>query len=277
MDSAQLSHFLRARREALTPGEAGVVSSTRRRTPGLRREEVAVRAGISTDYYTRLEQARAPQPSPPVLRGLTRALRLTLDERDHLFRLAGYTAPDRLPADDHVSPVLLGLLDRLHDMPAQVMTDLGETLAQNALATAVFGDHRDLEGPERSVVYRWFTSPDARAAYPPEDRAQESQMLAADLRSALVRRGDARARALVDELLRNSPEFAALWSTHDVAVLRSRRKRLQHPETGLLELDCQALLEENRSQILALFVPAPGTATAERLELLGVLHAGQDH
>ncbi|WP_432845745.1 helix-turn-helix transcriptional regulator [Amycolatopsis sp. CA-161197] len=208
MDSGPLSHFLRVRREALTPEELGIKSTTRRRTPGLRREEVATRAGISTDYYTRLEQARAPQPTPSVLRGLTRALRLTLDERDHLFRLAGHTPPDRLLADDHVSPVLLGLLDRLHDMPAQVMTDLGEVLAQNALATAVFGDHTRRDGPDRSAVYRWFTSTDARAAYPPEDQAQESRMLAADLRAALVRRGDARARALVDTLLQNSPEFS---------------------------------------------------------------------
>jgi MmyB-like transcription regulator ligand binding domain len=125
-------------------------------------------------------------------------------------------------------------------------------------------------------VYGWFTSVDARAAYPPEDRAKESQVLAADLRSALVRRGDARARALMDRLLRDSTEFATLRSTHDVAVLRSRRKRIQHPETGLLELDCQALLEEDQSQILALFVPVPGTNTADRLALLGVLRASQD-
>ncbi|MEW2503760.1 helix-turn-helix transcriptional regulator [Amycolatopsis sp. NPDC047767] len=208
MDSGPLSHFLRVSREALTPAAVGIVSATRRRTPGLRREEVATRAGISTDYYTRLEQARAPQPTPSVLRGLTRALRLTLDERDHLFRLAGHTPPDHLLADDHVSPVLLSLLDRLHDMPAQIMTDLGEVLAQNTLATAVFGDHTRLDGPDRSAVYRWFTSPELRAAYPPEDQAQESRMLAADLRAALVRRGDARARALVDTLLQNSPEFS---------------------------------------------------------------------
>jgi transcriptional regulator with XRE-family HTH domain len=276
MDSGQLAHFLRVRREALTPDEAGITSTTRRRTPGLRREEAAARAGISTDYYTRLEQGRASQPTASVMRGLTRALRLSLDERDHLFRLAGHTAPDRLLTDDHVSPVLIGLLDRLHDMPAQVMTDLGEVLAQNTLATAVFGDHTRLEGPERSAVYRWFTSAQTRAAYPPEDWAQESRMLAADLRAALVRRGDARARALVDKLLQDSPEFDELWSTHDVAVLRSRRKRIRHPEVGLLELDCQALLEENRSQILALYVPAPGTDTADRVALLGVLSAGQN-
>jgi transcriptional regulator with XRE-family HTH domain len=236
---------------------------------------VAARADISTDYYARLEQARAPQPSPSVLRGLTRALRLSLDERDHLFRLAGHSVPDRRSADDHVSPVLLALLDQLHEMPAQVMTDLGETLAQNASATAVFGDHERFTGPRRSMVYRWFTSPDARTAYPPQGWADESRALVADLRAAVVRRGDGKAAGLAERLLRESPEFAALWAEHEVAVLHSRRKRILHPEVGLLELDCQALLAEGRSQILALFVPAPGTGTADRLSVLGVLGAGR--
>ncbi|MGW2715291.1 helix-turn-helix transcriptional regulator [Streptomyces sp. NPDC001356] len=275
MDSEQLADFLRVRREALTPPQVGLRSSTRRRTPGLRREEVAARADISTDYYARLEQARAPQPSPSVLRGLTRALRLGLDERDHLFRLAGHSVPDRRSTDDHVSPVLLGLLDRLHDMPAQVMTDLGETLAQNTLATAVFGDHERFSGAQRSAVYRWFTAPDAREAYPQEDWPEESRALAADLRAAVVRRGDAKAKGLAERLLRESPEFAALWADHDVAVLHSRRKRILHPEVGVLVMDCQALLEEGRSQILALFVPTPGTDTADRLAVLGVLGAGR--
>ncbi|MEU3983349.1 helix-turn-helix transcriptional regulator [Streptomyces sp. NPDC026672] len=271
MDTQQLADFLRVRREALGPQDVGLPGTGRRRTPGLRREEVARLADISTDYYSRLEQSRAPQPSPAVLRAITRALRLTLDERDHLFRLAGHNVPDRRRADDHVSPVLLGVLDRLTDVPAQVMTDLGVTLAQNDLARAVFGDLTHLTGPGRSMIHRWFTDPGARTGYPVQDHATESRALVADLRAAVVRRDDGPARDLVARLLRDSPEFAALWPLHDVGVLRRRRKRVRHPDAGLLELECQSLVDEDRTQVLALFSPVPGTPTAERLALLGAL------
>ncbi|MEV6288597.1 helix-turn-helix transcriptional regulator [Kribbella sp. NPDC051770] len=271
MDTRQLADFLRVRREALDPKEVGLPHTARRRTPGLRREEVARLADISADYYTRLEQDRAPQPSVAVLRSITRALRLTLDERDHLFRLAGHQPPDRTRSDEHVAPSLLGVLDRLYDVPAQVMTDLGVTLAQNDLARAVFGDLTRHTGTTGSVIYRWFTDPATRAGYPVQDHATESQALVADLRAAVVRRDDAPAKDLVARLLEASPEFAALWSLHAVGVMRSRRKRIQHPEVGLLELDCQVLVDEERIQILALFTPAPGTPAAERLALLGAL------
>ncbi|GAA4584540.1 helix-turn-helix transcriptional regulator [Planotetraspora phitsanulokensis] len=271
MDAHNLAHFLRTRRERLTPSETWMSPTLRRRTPGLRREEVAQMAGISTDYYTRLEQRRAPQPSLAVLKSLTRALRLTLDERDHLYRLAGHNVPDRTRSDDHVSPILLSVVDRLHDIPAQVMTDLGETIAQNQLARSVFGDHRELTGMARNVVYQWFTTPRARTAYPPQLQVEESRILVADLRAAHARRNDAKARDLVGRLRAESPEFAALWDDHEVAVLRSRRKRVAHPEVGLLELDCQALLDDDRSQVLALFTPTPGTPTAEKLTLLSAI------
>ncbi|MFI5610280.1 helix-turn-helix transcriptional regulator [Amycolatopsis sp. NPDC051903] len=271
MDTKQLADFLRVRREALNPGDVGLPGTGRRRTPGLRREEVSRLADISTDYYTRLEQDRAPQPSPGVLRAITRALRLTLDERDHLFRLAGHRPPDRRRSDEHGAPSLLGVLDRLSDVPAQVMTDLGATLVQNDLARAVFGDLTRLRGATGTVVYRWFTDPGTRAGYPVQDHATESRALVADLRAAAARRDDAQSKDLVNRLLRTSPEFEALWRLHSVGVLRSRRKRIQHPEVGLLELDCQLLLDEERTQILALFSPAAGTPTAERLALLGSL------
>lgn len=269
MDTKQLADFLRVRREALGPRDVGLPGTGRRRTPGLRREEVARLADISTDYYTRLEQDRAPQPSPGVLRAITRALRLSLDERDHLFRLAGHRPPDRRRSDEHVAPGLLGALDRLVDVPAQVMTDLGATLAQNDLARAVFGDLTQLRGPTGTVVYRWFTDPRTRAGYPVQDHAAESRALVADLRAAVARRGDAQADDLIGRLLRASPEFEALWNLHPVEVMRGRRKRIRHPEAGLLEFDCQLLLDEERTQILALFSPAAGTPTAERLALLG--------
>ncbi|MEA5362376.1 helix-turn-helix transcriptional regulator [Amycolatopsis sp., V23-08] len=271
MDTQQLARFLRVRREALGPSDVGLATAGRRRTPGLRREEVAALAGISTDYYTRLEQERATAtPSESVLRALTRALRLSLDERDHLYRLSGLNAPDRRRGDRHVAPALLAVLDRLHDVPAQVMTDLGDTLAQNHLARAVFGDLTGRSGPEASVIHRWFTDPGARCGFPVEDHTSESQALVADLRAAVVRRDDEPARVLVGRLRRDSPEFAALWELHDVAVMRSRRKRILHPEVGLLELDCQSMVDEDRGQILALFSPVAGTATAERLTLLGL-------
>ncbi|MCF3960135.1 helix-turn-helix transcriptional regulator [Streptomyces fuscigenes] len=271
MDTQQLAQFLRVRREALSPADVGLTAAGRRRTPGLRREEVAALADVSTDYYTRLEQQRATAtPSEPVLRALTRALRLSLDERDHLYRLAGLNVPDSRRGDRHVAPALLTVLDRLYDVPAQVMTDLGDTLAQNHLARAVFGDLTGLSGPGASVIYRWFTDPAARHGTPVEDHAEESRALVADLRSAVTRRDDEPARRLVEQLGTASPEFAALWELHDVAVLRCRRKRILHPEVGLLELDCQSTLDEDRTQVLALFSPIPATPTAERLTLLSL-------
>src|SRR5690606_13442212 len=149
MDRAQLAEFLRHRREALHPEDVGLSRGPRRRTPGLRREEVAQLAGISTDYLNRLEQARGPQPSPQVLGALARALRLGADERDHLFRLAGHPAPERGAGSTHVSPALLRILDRLPDTPAQVMSELGETLAQTAPAKVLLGDNDARQGLER--------------------------------------------------------------------------------------------------------------------------------
>jgi transcriptional regulator with XRE-family HTH domain len=278
MDREQLAQFLRSRREALRPSDAGLASGVRRRTSGLRREEVAALANISTDYYTRLEQRRAPQPSENVIGSIARAMRLTLDERDHLYRLAGYDVPYRHLPSDHVSPGLMRVLDRLHDTPAAVMTDLAETLAQNRMATALFGDASGFTGHARSGIYRWFTDPAARSAYPEADHAEESRVLVADLRAATVRRRqDARSTALVDRLLAVSEEFAALWADHEVAVLRSRRMRISHPAIGVIELDCQALIEESQSQVLALFTAAPGSKAAEQLEFLSVIGLQELH
>ncbi|TYB95215.1 helix-turn-helix domain-containing protein [Micromonospora sp. WP24] len=273
MDAALLAEFLRIRRAALSPGEVGLPAAGRRRTPGLRREEVAALAGISTDYYTRLEQQRATAvPSESVLRSLARALRLSRDERDHLYRLTGHPVPARQTDDQYVAPALLSVLDALTDIPAQVMTDLGETLVQNNLARAVFGPNTG-GGPEATFIYHWFREPAARAGYPVEDHAAESRALVADLRAAVARRGDAHAQLLVTRLLAESPEFAALWKLHDVAVLRRREKRIRHSEVGLLEFECQFLVDEDRSHILALFSPLPGTLTTERLTLLALAQA----
>ena len=150
MDRAALAEFLRSRREKLQPADVGLSAGVRRRAPGLRREEVAQLALMSTDYYTRLEQQRGPQPSTQMLASLARALRLTADERDYLYRMAGHAVPDRIGATTHVSPALHRVFDRLSDTPALIISTLGETLMQNALAIALLGDNVGATGWDRA-------------------------------------------------------------------------------------------------------------------------------
>jgi transcriptional regulator with XRE-family HTH domain len=271
MDREDLANFLRRRREALQPEDLGLHKGRRRRTAGLRREEVAQLAGMSTDFYARIEQRRGSRPSEATVAALARALRLTLDERDHLFHLAGYAPPARGIRSDHVSPPLLRILDHL-DTPAQVTSDLGVTLARNELAVALLGDQTIYEGPRRSLFYRWFTDPEARASIPAEDHDEHSRSYVANLRAVHGRdRDDAEARELVDLLLAESGEFADLWNEHEVAVRRDTHKRFIHPAIGLIELDCQVLTAENQTERLVVFTATPGSEDAARLELLAVV------
>ena len=272
MDRPQLADFLRRRREALQPEDVGLPRGARRRTSGLRREEVALLASMSTDYYGRLEQQRGPQPSEPMLAAIARALRLTQDERDHLFRLAGHTPPPRTVRSDHVSPALMRVLDRL-DTPAQVVTDLGETLAQNEMALALLGDQTRYTGLSRALVYRWFTDPAAKAWYVAGDHERLTRTYVAGLRIALARHpGDERALAIVDGLHAVSPEFTALWDEHDVnAKIGDEAKRIAHPQVGPIEVQCQRLAAESEAQVLLVYTVTPGTEDAEKLRLLSVI------
>jgi transcriptional regulator with XRE-family HTH domain len=272
MDRAELAAFLRRRREALQPHDVGLPAGPRRRTAGLRREEVAALAGMSADYYSRVEQQRGPQPSPQMLAALARGLRLTLDERDHLFRLAGQAAPTRVRRSDHVHPALLRVLDRLDDTPAQVTTDTAVTLAQNHLARALFGDQTAYAGAERSLFHRWFTQNAERAMYPARDHDLHSRAFVADLRRATTRHGpDSAAAELVRALRTASEEFAELWDRQEVAVRTTDRKVIVHPELGELDLDCQALHTGDASQVLVILTATPGTEDAGKLELLRVI------
>jgi transcriptional regulator with XRE-family HTH domain len=272
MDRDQLADFVRRRRERLAPSEVGLAVGPRRRTPGLRREEVAQLAGMSTDYVARLEQSRGPQPSTQVLGALARALRLTGDERDHLFHLAGRNPPASHRATTHVSPGLLHVLDNLSDSGAMVISDLGEVLAQNPVSMALTGDHSQRQGLDRYMVWRWFTDPAMRAWSPEEDRATHARTYVADLRATAARRsGDPDVVELVDGLLAASDEFATLWDRHDVAVRRADHKRIIHPEVGLLDLVCDVLVGAGGDQLLVILFPRPGTDTREKLELLRVI------
>jgi hypothetical protein len=276
MDREQLADFLRHRREALQPEDVGLGRGARRRTNGLRREEVALLASMSTDYYTRLEQQRGPQPSEPMLAAIARALRLTSAERDHLYRLAGHTPPARTCRSDHVSPAMLRVLDRL-DTPAQVMTDLAETLVQNPMAVALLGDESRfaLGSLERSRFYRWFTDADERAIHAADEHDRISRSYASSLRVAMGRHpDDTRGGRLVNALLRESPAFAALWAVHDVSYRAGAEpKTYLHPQVGRMELECQVLIDESESQMLLVHTATPGTESAERLRLLSVIGA----
>lgn len=156
----------------------------------LRREEVAQLAGMSTDYYVRLEQQRAPQPSVQITAALARALRLSLDERDHLFVLIGHNAPARFHRSEHVNPPLMRVLDRLDDTPALVQTDLLDTLAMNPLAVALLGDQTRHTGLASSGYYRWFMDPAERLMVPEEARELHGRAQAARLRAALTAGSD---------------------------------------------------------------------------------------
>jgi transcriptional regulator with XRE-family HTH domain len=276
MDRRQLADFLRRSRERLRPQEVGLPAGPRRRTPGLRREEVALLAGMSADYLMRLEQARSPQPSTQLLGALARALRLDDDERDHLYVLAGHRPPAGRLAGHHVRPGLLYLLDQLRTVPAHIVTDLGDLLAQNAPAEALLGsvcavrehDHDQ----DHNIVWRWFNDPRLRAAYPVEEHDHHSRAHVADLRAAVARRGgDAVATALVERLRGGSAEFAALWERHEVAVRRRSRIRVQHPAIGPVELDYETLLTPAEDQRLIVFTAPPGSPAVDYLELLRVV------
>jgi transcriptional regulator with XRE-family HTH domain len=271
MDRDELADFLKRRRAALQPDDVGLHARAHRRTPGLRREDVAELAHMSTDFYARLEQRRGSRPSEQTIAALARALRLTQDERDHLFSLSGHTPPPRAFRTDHASPGLLRVLDRL-DTPAQIISDLSVSLSQNQLAEALVGVQTRYSGLQRSLVYRWFTDPEQRAIHPEADHELHSRVHVASLRVVHGRDAeDPEAQELVDHLLAESDEFAALWQRHEVVSRANTLKRFVHPLVGTLTLDCQVLTSENLTEKLVVFTASPGSEDAERLALLAVV------
>jgi transcriptional regulator with XRE-family HTH domain len=274
IDRTQLAQFLRHRREALQPEDVGMPRGQRRRASGLRREEVAVLCHMSTDYYSRLEQERGPQPSEQMIASIAQGLHLTVPERDHLFRLAGHQPPPRGPSSEHVSPGMLRIFDRLTDTPAEIVTELGETLRQTPPRVALVGDWTRYTGLSRSNGYRWFTDPASRDIYVPEDHEFLSRMYAAGLRGIAAMRGPgSRAAELADRLLEQSEEFRTLWADHEIGLEPDEVKRFQHPEVGRLDLNCQVLFDPHQSHHLLVYTADPGTESYEKLQLLTVIGA----
>jgi transcriptional regulator with XRE-family HTH domain len=272
IDRAGLAGFLRNRREALQPEDVGLPRGQRRRTSGLRREEVASLCNMSSDYYSRLERERGPQPSQQMLASIAQGLHLSVDERDHLFRLAGHNPPARGTSSEHISPGMLRILDRLEDTPAEIVTELGETLRQTAMGVALTGDTTRFTGPSRSSGYRWFTDPATRARYAPEEHSFMSRMYASGLREFVTLRGpSSRAAHLAELLLESSEEFRRVWDDHEIGIRPHDVKRFVHPEVGALELNCQRLIDPAQAHSLMVYTATPGSDSYEKLEILRVI------
>jgi transcriptional regulator with XRE-family HTH domain len=270
-----LAHFLRRRREALHPDQAPAGAThppgrRARRTPGLRREEVAALAGVSVSYYERLEQARAPRPSPEVLAALGTALQLTTAEREHLARLAGQLPPgtsdDRRPVPSDVRR----LPDRLWPIPAHVVDERQDVVAWNSAAAALITDFGLLPAEERNTVRLAARLGGARCWAPAGAEGEFTRQLAAQLRAASVRHpADRVLGELVEEFAARSPEFAARWGDHDVRPVLTLRKNLRHPALGELELICHTLPLPGTDLLLVVHTAEPGSPSAAALTRLG--------
>jgi hypothetical protein len=188
------------------------------------------------------------------------------------FRLAGHAPPTRGEGSDHISPGVLRIFDRLIDTPAEVVTELGETLRQTPLGVALVGDLASLTGPMRSIGYRWFADPATRDRYGESDRPYLTRLFASGLRGSVTLRGpDSRAARYVDLLLAESAEFRDVWATHEVGLRPTEVKHFIHPELGELELSCQTMLDPNQSHSLLVYTAAPGSESYEKMRLLSVI------
>jgi transcriptional regulator with XRE-family HTH domain len=250
---SSLGAFLKIRRSRLDPAACGF-GPARRRTPGLRREEVAERAGISAKWYTFLEQGRGGPPSFEVLDRLARALNLVGAERDHLFDLANPRPRTSRAAE--IPPTLQRLLDAMEFLPAFVKTPTWDIVAWNRAAALVLTDYAALPADRRNLLRLLFGDPSARAAV--ADWDTHARFLVGALRLEATRNGwAAAAEALADELCRTSPAFAALWGDHEVGELGAGTKRVEHPVEGPISLDYATFAVDGRPDLgLVVFTPS---------------------
>jgi transcriptional regulator with XRE-family HTH domain len=274
---AEFARALKRARAKVRPEDVGLPAGRNRRVVGLRREELAMLAGISVDYVVRLEQARGPHPSEQVLTALCRALRLDTDERNQVFHLAGTTPPQSGRIDLHVRPSVLRLIDRFSDLPTLVTSAKGDILAWNAMSSALHGDWSALP-PERRNQPRLRFLPDptdpprSQVGGTPEERAATAAQSVANLRSVAARYPDDPGLArLLQDLHDGSPEFRELWADSDAGGWRSHTKTVVHPSLGELVLECDTLHVPDVDQNLLVYSAAPGSAEAEALALLRVI------
>ena len=282
MDKQELAAFLRSRRERVRPEDVGLPSGPRRRTPGLRREEVAVLAHISTEYYVRLEQGRAPRPSAEVLAGITGALCLTDSESAHLHLLAGTAALHAGAVRRDVRPSILAVIERLPQTAAIVLSADFEVLAWNDLAAALMEDFSARDRAGRNLARQAF--PTVGSSFPVDppygisDGAEFRRHVVMQLRTTLTRYpSDPAVAGLVEELRTGNAEFAELWERHDVQTAPVLSKTFRHPAVGPVTVDCDSLALTDHDQFLVLYTTPVGSPDADALALLGVLGAEQAH
>jgi transcriptional regulator with XRE-family HTH domain len=272
MTTAEFGKALRHWRDQVSPESAGLPAGGHRRAAGLRREELAWLAGISVDYVTRLEQGRATNPSAQVIEALVRALRLSGEERAHLFRLGGLVppGPDMVPA--YLTPSVQRLLDRLVGAAVGVYDASWNLLLANPLYAALMGDPSGWRGNERNGVWRNFVGAGNRARQTTQERRTFEVGLVADLRETAGRYpADQQLRRLVADLRASSARFAELWDSGAVGRHEAARKIIDHPTVGALTLDCDRLTVDGSDLRIMIYTAEPGTPDDERLALLAVL------
>ena len=274
MEPWEFGRTVRRWRDRMTPEDSGLPTGRRRRASGLRREELAGLAGISTDYLTRLEQGRSTAPSAQVVESLARGLRLSRDERDLLFGLAGHAAPGVELVPTRITPSVQRLLDRLGQVPVAVFDATNTLIVANAPYEALMGDVSGLKGIERNTVWRHLVGPGSRARHTPDEQELFEAQIVADLRMTASRYpADRSLRRLIVDLAAHSPRFVELWESDATVDLRntSKHKVIDHPAVGPIELDCDALIVTGDDLRILVYTAEPGTEDAERLALAVVL------
>ncbi|MEU8274783.1 helix-turn-helix transcriptional regulator [Microbispora bryophytorum] len=272
MATSEFGQAVRRWRDRVSPEAAGLPLGGQRRAPGLRREELALLAGISVDYVTRLEQGRATNPSDQVVESLARALRLSDDERAHLFRLGGLQPPGPGTVPVHLTPSVQRMLDRLTGTPVAVFDATWTLLQANPPYAALMGDPSGWRGHERNGVWRNFLGLSVRVRHTPQSRRDLQAALVADLRAATARYpADQRLKRLVADLLARSDRFARLWESGIAGHHQAARKTIDHPRVGAVTLDCDVLTVAGSDLRVMVYTAEPGTQDAGRLELITVL------
>jgi transcriptional regulator with XRE-family HTH domain len=270
----EFGQAIRRWRDRLAPETVGVPAGDRRRAAGLRREELAGLAGISVDYLTRLEQGRATSPSAQVVEALARALRLSSTERELLFRLAGQAAPGNDVVSTRITPSVQRLLDRLTHTPVAVYDAAWNLIVANQPYDALIGKTTSWRGIERNGVWRNLVGPGNRTVHTPEEQARFESLLVADLRMTAARYpADRELKRLIAELTTHCSRFVELWESGEVVSPQdqSRHKIIDHPNVGLIALDCDTLIVAGDDLRIMVYTAEPGTQDAERLALAVVL------